>query len=569
MTKVADFTKGAARGFAWNHLYKLVEYGLMNLYTVLVVRKFGPELAAPFAVYLSIVVTLQTLGAFGVDGVLLRYLPRILHGAVLQHSDAETPQDLRGFIRRMFGFRLYVLLSLAVIVAFMLGVLPLMSTSVEAWLGTLPRLTPLIIAFLLAQGIVAFCTFTLIGLLRIKYVFFASLISRMLLLSAGILLVSSSTLTLDSAVSLHVVAALLNALLLLYWMKREVFDKTDGTDVEPREAAQQTLRGKSSVRQAGGFLRSPKRVKIFLATPFMLYGLTTWGSDLLSTVLGRQPDILMMRAMLGEHSVQISFYQAACTIVLMTEYLFLFGLGGPLVSVFSSMAHRDEEEHTKSNRTYPRLLRARKQVASYQTVATAPLFVFMFAFSPLVVELIFGVRYLPAVPLVRCGILFLSTVVIVFGGGMQITGLIAIGKERLVFRNRVYCGIANLIMNYFLIRAYGGLGAIFGTQLCNGAANVLEWYYAKKLIGSPMDYPRSALILSISGAAVAAAYFSVDLLIGGSPIWVQLGLAAVITTVLVTAAYFGFKLPEARAVLDRAKQMLAGQKSITPIEAAQ
>ena len=69
-----------ARGFAWNHVYKFTEYGLMTLYSVLVMRVFGPELAGSYAVYLSISAGLSIVGAVGVDGALLRYLPRLASG---------------------------------------------------------------------------------------------------------------------------------------------------------------------------------------------------------------------------------------------------------------------------------------------------------------------------------------------------------------------------------------------------------------------------------------------------------------------------------------------------------
>ena len=52
-----------SRGFAWNHLYKLVEYGGVYLYAVLVARHFGPEISGNYAVYLAITGTLGILSA--------------------------------------------------------------------------------------------------------------------------------------------------------------------------------------------------------------------------------------------------------------------------------------------------------------------------------------------------------------------------------------------------------------------------------------------------------------------------------------------------------------------------
>src|SRR5438552_16752846 len=75
-TEAATTSKGSrvTRGFAWNHVYKMVEYGGTSLYSILVMRKLGPEIGGNFAVYSSVIGTLGILAAFAVDRELLRYL---------------------------------------------------------------------------------------------------------------------------------------------------------------------------------------------------------------------------------------------------------------------------------------------------------------------------------------------------------------------------------------------------------------------------------------------------------------------------------------------------------------
>ena len=68
MTKERTFRERATRGFAWNYLYKLTEFGLMNFYTILVVRHFGPEVSAPYAVFTALCTTISIVSAFAVDG---------------------------------------------------------------------------------------------------------------------------------------------------------------------------------------------------------------------------------------------------------------------------------------------------------------------------------------------------------------------------------------------------------------------------------------------------------------------------------------------------------------------
>jgi len=46
------------KGFAWNYFFKFVEIGGVNLYSVLVVRKFGPAIGGNYALYMSVTGTL-------------------------------------------------------------------------------------------------------------------------------------------------------------------------------------------------------------------------------------------------------------------------------------------------------------------------------------------------------------------------------------------------------------------------------------------------------------------------------------------------------------------------------
>ncbi len=489
------------RGFAWNYLYKIIEYGGIALYAMLVSRKFGPELAGSYAVFLSISSSLAIVGAFAVDGVLLRYLPRILRGE--RTFGATAIEGIRPFLIELFAFRLFVNLLLALLVVLVLVILPSYSPALAASLGNIRVLWPYYIIFLLAQAAVAFSTFTMIGLLQVKWVFYASLITRSALLLGGLILIESGNLSLERAIGLFVLAAVVNAVLLLYWVNRHVeYESTRGMKIEFNHLRKRLL----------GFLSSPNRVRIFVLLPFMVYGVTTWGNDILSTVLGRQPDILMMRALLGENARDIGFYAAASQLAQMTEYVLLLALGGTLVSVFSELAH-DDEQHTQPEHAwnrfrlnYPRLFNARRDIAGFQTVSTAPMFAFMLVFSPLVIQVIWGPKFTDMQPILLASLMIQSLTVVVFGGGMHITSLVAIGKERTVFVNRLCWGLLNLGANYFLIQSYGGLGAMIGTQFANAGACATESIITARWIGQSLQPIRSLAILSIVTVSVLVTY---------------------------------------------------------------
>ncbi len=539
------------RGFAWNHLYKLAEFGGVNLYAILVARAFGPAVGGNYAVYLSISGTLAIIGAFAVDGVLLRYLPRIMRGE-RTFGDAKI-EGIRPFLIEMLAFRLFVNLCLALVVIFVLAIIPVYSSGIAAALGIIRQLWLYLVIFLMAQACVAFATYTLIGLLQTKWVFFASLVSRLSLLVAGIVLLSAHQITIEGAVALHAFSALLTAVLLLYWVHRNVeYESSEGLRLEFANFR----------KRLAGFISKPSRVRIFLLMPFMLYGITTWGSDVLSTVLGRQPDVLMMRALLGENAPDIGLYDAAARLGLMTEYVFLFGLGGTLVSVFSEFAHEDErtlaesksEEESPAEKSgrkvprfhYPRLRKARQDISGFQIVATTPLFAFMIGFAPLVMEVFYGSKFTGAVPIFIASLVLQAITVIAFGGGMQVTSLVVIGKERVVFVNRLSWGIANLIVNYFLIIQFGGLGAMIGTQAANLGVVATESIFASRWIGQSLRPWRSAAIVAIGGACLAVTYYGITFMGGALAPVLRLCAAVTAMGLLTLLCYALFRIPEAR-----------------------
>ncbi len=543
-------THRITRGFAWNHLYKIVEYGGIYLYAILVVRKFGPELGGSYAVYISIGTTLAIVGAFAVDGVLLRYLPRILRG---EQSFGNTKiEGIRHFLIELLAFRVFVNLMLVGLLLLVLVVLPNYFSGLAAALGGIRELWPYFVVYLFAQAVVAFSTFTLIGLLQVKWVFYASLITRFALLSAGLIFLVSGNLSLEWAVALFTIAAVVNGALLLYWVNRHV-ERASSRGLRIEFAHLRT--------SLAGFVSKPSRVRMFVLLPFMLYGVTTWGSDVLSTVLGRQPDILMMRALLGENARDIGLYAAASQLALMTEYVFLFGLGGTLVSVFSELAHEDEQ-HPLPQQVgkparfhYPRLLNARREISGYQTVSTGPIFAFMITFSPLVIEVVYGHRFAGAQPILFASLVIQTITVIIFGGGMHITSLVAIGKERVVFVNRLSWGLLNLIVNYFLILSFGGLGAMIGTQCANAGACATESILTTRWIGQSLRPWRSMAILAIVTMSILITYFIVSQIPPSLAPLLRLLIAAASMAFLTAGGYALFRIPEARKVFGKLRSL--------------
>lgn len=527
----------ATKGFAWNHLYKVSEYGLFNLYSILVVRHFGPELAGPFTVYLSIFSTLSILSAFAVDGVLLRY-------AGLVHSNAEldlpgySRGDLRSFLRPLLELRMLVAGVIAALILLALIVLPNVFPDLRTSLGSLPSLAVPLAVSVVLQALIAFCTSALIGLLETKRILIGSLIARGTLLLVSLLLLSLGQLTIIAAVIVHSVSLLLGALVL-------------GTVLLK-------ISGNSQGTQFGTFawLADRKRFAGFFASGVVAYGIATWGTDLLSMILSRQPDILMIGAIFGEKSAQITYYHSASIVLLLSEYLFLFGFGGALISVFSGLSHSDAEDPAFNERGYARLLEARKKVANFQSTATIPFLAFVGIFAGPIIESLFGAAFLPATVLVQVGVVIVAVTVSLLGGGMSVTSLVAIGEQKRVFRIRLICGLLNLPLNFVLITSFGALGAVIGTQLCNTAACTVEAAIATRRIGLAIDYMGvlSVYLISIGASLLAA----LTCQIVGAYEWQAIPLvifAGTLTALLVILSYHVLHVRIAQDTLQRVYQL--------------
>ncbi|MFI5263191.1 MAG: polysaccharide biosynthesis C-terminal domain-containing protein [Candidatus Kapaibacterium sp.] len=554
MAKERTFRDRATRGFAWNYLYKLTEFGLLNLYTILVVRHFGPEISAPYAVFAALCTLTAQISAFAVDEVLLRYIQRISANENPKTDDITKIENLSlpWFLKRLFAFRILVVTFISALVFISLLVLPYFVPSLAATLGSLNEFSPYLIIFLYAQAAIAFCTFSLIGLLETKLVFFASLVSRSLLLFGGIYFLFQGSLTLQYAVGLYVASAVINALYLLFIFSGEVNKFSS-------QGSSEKFSFSSMLGEIRNLITRPRQIKLFLATPLMLYGITNWASQILSGVLGRQPDIIMMRAMLGEHSSDIGYYLSASLLFLITEYVFLIGLGGTLVSVFSKLAHDDEKQNEKKK--YPLLAKARHEIAGFQNVVLLPLCAYMLIFAPAVMGSVYGSKYDPAIPMLRVGLTALVLTVGIFAGGMQITTLVAIGKERWVFRNRLCWGIANIVANFFLIRSYGGLGAIIGTQFSNMSACATEYYLARKFVAGSFNLSGTLRIVAISIASVTGSYFLIQMVGKPDSQISNAVLGGLCTAAAVSGLYALFRVPEAKKVWRRMVELFNQSRS--------
>lgn len=533
-----NYTTRATRGFTWNYLYKLTEFGLLNLFNMLIARYFGPEGSVPYVVYIALGTTISAIAAFGVDGTLLRYLPRIteVESGADKELEAMGVTGLSSFVSRLFALRMFVVLLVITLVSIIFILLPMFFVTFSNSLGSTAIYAPYLLLFLLAQSVIAFSTFALIALLETKVLFFISFLTRASLLALGVFLVSETILTIETTIILHVVSAALGAGCLLFILFRVINERE--IDKGKRSLSQTASKISDDLLRLFRF----RNLMALLASPVMIYGLTTYGNDMLSAVLGRQPDILMLRGFYGENASQVGVYNVASMLLLVTEYIFFLGFGGALVSIFSKYAHEDEAEN-RQGVPYPRLIQARNEIAGFQNVTLIPLCGFMFLFALQVIQLIYGSQYDEAATGLQVGIILLACNVAFFGGGLPITSLVAIGKPRLVLISRITWGFTNLVGNFFLIKYYGVVGAIIGTNLCNMFACATEDYFARKYIGISVEYFSMMRILVLTGLTGGLVWYLSQYFVS-FPLLIRLLSLAIVYFTVTYSLFWIVKLPE-------------------------
>lgn len=547
MSTPETYGKRATRSFAWNHFYKLSEFGLLNIYTMIIARHFGPVGSAPFVVYAAAGTSLSVIAAFAVDGVLLRYIPRMGDTDTLtQEMAVPGATDLSSFVRKLFAFRMFVVL--AVISLLLLSIL-FFTGFLGAAEASLRDLAPVLSIFMLAQGIIAFSTFSLIGLLRTKSVFICSVIARAsMLIAALVLVLVVGDFSINTAILIHVAGAVLNAILLLANIRHILRPVA--------KDAQLSLVGslRSFVGEMYGFIRRPSSIKALLISPVMIYGIMTWGSDILGILLGRQADILMIRAMWGGDTPEVGYYNVGSLVVMLIEYIFLLGFGGALVSVLSKLAQDDERASAGKQVNYERVRRGGKEIVGFQHITLVPLCVFAFMFALTIVQTIYGNQYDASALLVQHGTVALLVNIMFFNGGLHITALMSIGKQQLSFKSRLVWAVVNIIANYFLIRSFGALGAMIGTNWVNTLACATEWYFTRKYIGNVGNLLSTLKIFLISVVAAVGIYELMKVVDLRQGPMIELLVATPVFFLVVYSLFYLFRLPETTVVLARLKK---------------
>jgi O-antigen/teichoic acid export membrane protein len=194
------------------------------------------------------------------------------------------------------------------------------------------------------------------------------------------------------------------------------------------------------------------------------FGLTVWTNNLLSYLLGKDLDIIIM-SFYGISVIHIGFYQIAFILVTYARMIVTKGMTGVLQSAFSS-AYKEGG--------FESLGKWWMMTMKFQILVVSPGVLFLALFSRQIFESILP-KYCDATLLMHTyG--SLAFIITVLGGGTHITAFYAIGKEKIVLYTRILAGVLNLILDIILIYFFGVLGAIIATGISGIVVCCLELY---------------------------------------------------------------------------------------------
>jgi len=475
------------KSFAWNHLSKLSEYGLTYIFGILLARKLGADNYSIYVTLMSISSFSMVFGGLGFDETLNKYLPQL--------SSKQKLLSIRSLIKKLLIIRTCVLCTIGLI-------LILFREKVSALLNN-PILSDFILylsLYIILQSIVNFFSNIFISQLRTRIVFLINFATKLIMLLIGIYI-------------LNLGYGIKEILLLLVAISLTSF---------------------SLYLVVGGYDYVFKRSESYNSSSAIKFGITAWGNLLLTFLLGKNSNILIISFLLGA-TVQVSYYEIAFSFTQLIEYFFSIGFMGVALSSFSALAAQD----------LPRMKFLRSSIMKYLQVFNIPIGLMVFFNAAFIIPLIFSSQYLTSINLLKIFLVFNIISISVLGSGTNTAILLSTGKEKIVLLIHMVFALLNIILLLLFVPIYGVTGAIFITGLCLFLTVLTEFTFATKYIGLNYDFAFITKIFLISIAALAISEISRNFLFNNYFFSISLYI------LLVSTGYFIFRIPnkEIKALL--------------------
>ncbi|MBQ8684060.1 MAG: flippase [Clostridia bacterium] len=187
-------------------------------------------------------------------------------------------------------------------------------------------------------------------------------------------------------------------------------------------------------------------------------------SNLMITIYA-QVDKIMLMEMAGE--TVTGYYSAAYNCTYMTNFVFLAIVDSMRPGIFRSKLTSEETFEKKLTQLYA--------IVIWLSVAQSLVFT---VFAPLIIRILNGVAYLPAVGMLQIVVWF---TVFTHVGLVRDMWILTEEKQKYLWRINIFGAVFNVALNYFLIPALGGEGAAIASLLSQFITNVAMCFVFKEL----------------------------------------------------------------------------------------
>ena len=252
----------------------------------------------------------------------------------------------------------------------------------------------------------------------------------------------------------------------------------------------------------------------------LLYSFSVFFVGIFGLIL-RWTDVWMISWFMDTKYVGI--YNVATT----TAYLLNYFIGAFMFLYFPIAARLLSEGKKKQVRELA------TKIVFWNSIAVAPVFFIIFLFSRQIINLLFGSSYLLAsVPL---SILVIGTF---FRNIVSTSGnsLLALGRKRELIYSSLLAAVTNVILNYFLIPAFGLSGAALATTISIMVSFSLRYLYAKKYDITPH------YTLKVFKPLIVSLLLAVPILILNIFTSISLSIAVIIGAIYVLLYLFSINL---------------------------
>lgn len=444
-----DIRKRAIRGFLWNHSAKIFDYFLAYLFSILLARKLGALQFGVYATVISLTTLALHLSSLGFDTVLTKYTAQLL----LKEEGSETH---RYMVRRLFIVRIISILSIS-IGLFLLRVPISKLFNNEMLINYLS----IIVFYIIFQSLVLFNTNLLMGVLQTKPIFFLDVSARIINLGVVYILLNYGY---EIREILILITAVSFCTLIFYFFRTMSYFW-------------------------GSTAKSDLR-------PILNFGLTVWVISLLTFILGKQSDILLLNYFLGK-SPEIGYYEVAFSFTQAIGYAFVVGLTGVSLAIFSELSVTDPKKLAKS---WELILKGMQLVL-------IPVLLFFIVYAKEIIPIIYTASFSDSIILFQVfSILMLASWII--GGGLNLTVLYSMGMQNSVLLSRTLSGIVNLILNILLIPKYKAMGAIIATGCSTILAISIEllWVRSRIYVRFPFNFLLKIVVISVLSLSITFLY---------------------------------------------------------------